>query len=157
LVLNGFAVNTTQSSIQFRLIKPSELAVATALLEQASLVVSDISEKVKLFGLFSDNSLLALAGLEVFENEALLRSVCVPAQEKGKGYGQQIIRTLENDAARNGITDLYLLTTTASKFFERIGYKVADRNTASDAIKNTSEFSDLCPSTAVFMHKTLRF
>ncbi|WOK05482.1 arsenic resistance N-acetyltransferase ArsN2 [Imperialibacter roseus] len=150
-------MNTTQSSIQFRLIKPSELAVATALLEQASLVVSDISEKVKLFGLFSDNSLLALAGLEVFGNEALLRSVCVPAQEKAKGYGQQIIRTLENDAARNGITDLYLLTTTASKFFERIGYKVADRNTASDAIKNTSEFSDLCPSTAVFMHKTLCF
>ncbi|MEQ8534295.1 MAG: tyrosine protein phosphatase, partial [Imperialibacter sp.] len=61
----------------------------------------------------------------------------------------------ENDAARNGITELYLLTTTASKFFERIGYKVADRNTAPDAIKNTSEFSDLCPSSAVFMHKAL--
>ncbi|WP_339792865.1 MAG: arsenic resistance N-acetyltransferase ArsN2 [Imperialibacter sp.] len=149
-------MNTTQSSIQFRLVKPSELAVATALLEQASLIVSDISEKVKLFGLFSDNNLLALAGLEVFENEALLRSVCVSAKEKGKGYGRQIIKALENDAGGNGITELYLLTTTASKFFERIGYKVADRNTASDAIKNTSEFSGLCPSSAVFMHKTLR-
>jgi amino-acid N-acetyltransferase len=149
-------VNTTLSSIQFRLIKPSELAAAKALLEKASLVVSDISEKVKLFGLFSDNNLLALAGLEVFGNEALLRSVCVSAQEKGKGYGQQIIKNLENDAARNKITDLYLLTTTASKFFERIGYQVADRNTAPDAIKNTSEFSDLCHSSAVFMHKTLR-
>jgi amino-acid N-acetyltransferase len=154
-VINGFAVTTKLSLIQFRLIRPSELAVATTLLEQASLVVSDISEKVNLFGLFSDNNLLALAGLEVFENEALLRSVCVSARERGKGYGQQIIKALENDAARNGITELYLLTTTASKFFERIGYKVADRNTASDAIKNTSEFSGLCPSSAVFMHKTL--
>ncbi|MEQ8534508.1 MAG: hypothetical protein RIB86_21820, partial [Imperialibacter sp.] len=60
-------MTTKLSLIQFRLIIPSELAVATTLLEQASLVVSDISEKVNLFGLFSDNNLLALAGLEVFE------------------------------------------------------------------------------------------
>jgi amino-acid N-acetyltransferase len=79
----------------------------------------------------------------------------VPPQKKGKGYGSHLVRSIENDATANGITDFYLLTTTASKFFERIGYLAADRNTAPDAIKNTSEFSGLCPSSAVFMHKTL--
>ncbi|MEQ8810592.1 MAG: arsenic resistance N-acetyltransferase ArsN2 [Imperialibacter sp.] len=148
-------MNTTLSSIQFRSITTSELAVATALLGEASLVVSDISEKVTLFGLFDRQTLLALGGLEAYQDKALLRSVCVPPQKKGKGYGSHLVRSIENDATANGITDFYLLTTTASKFFERIGYLAADRNTAPDVIKNTSEFSDLCPSSAVFMRKAL--
>jgi amino-acid N-acetyltransferase len=50
---------------------------------------------------------------------------------------------------------MYLITHTAKDFFDRQGYCSIDRTTAPDAIKQTDQFSGLCPTSAVVMTKRI--
>jgi amino-acid N-acetyltransferase len=58
-------------------------------------------------------------------------------------------------ASRLSLRNVFLLTTTAEHFFKKHGFVIANRTEAPSAIRTTSEFSSLCPSTAVFMSKQL--
>jgi len=55
---------------------------------------------------------------------ALLRSVAVAADARGRGLGQSIVRELERIALSEGIEWLTLLTQGAHAFFESLGYRV---------------------------------
>ena len=61
----------------------------------------------------------------------------------------------ESEARARGITALYLLTTTAAGFFERLGYKPHNRTTVSPSIAATAEFSSLCLDTAACLWRNL--
>jgi len=54
-------------------------------------------------------------------------------------------------AQRRGLRSLYLLTTTAGDYFPRFGFTHADRETAPIAVRQSREFAESCPSTALFM------
>jgi amino-acid N-acetyltransferase len=54
-----------------------------------------------------------------------------------------------------GVKELYLLTTTAEKFFPKLGFDSIDRDNVPTPIQATEEFSSICPSTAVCMVKKL--
>ena len=72
-----------------------------------------------------------------------------------KGVGKFIVGELEKTARQSGADCLYLLTTTAGDFFTEQGYETIDRETVPIEIKNTTEFSSICPSTAKVMRKFL--
>ena len=61
----------------------------------------------------------------------------------------------ERHARSRGVRELYLLTTTAERFFERLGYRRTGRENAPEAIRGTQEFSGLCPSSSAFLVKEL--
>jgi amino-acid N-acetyltransferase len=61
----------------------------------------------------------------------------------------------ELHAKSQGAREIYLLTTTAERFFERLGYTRVPREAAPLAIQQTQEFSALCPSSSAFMVKQL--
>jgi len=61
----------------------------------------------------------------------------------------------ERFAQSRGVREIYLLTTTAQRFFERLGYARVPREAAPVAIQRTQEFSTLCPSGSAFMVKRL--
>ena len=56
---------------------------------------------------------------------------------------------------RKGVRSIYLLTTTAEAFFNRLGYERMGRSRAPSSIKRTREFAGLCPVSSVFMVKAL--
>jgi len=58
-------------------------------------------------------------------------------------------------AQSRGAEEVYLLTSTAERFFERLGYACVPREAAPVAIQRTQEFSTLCPSDSAFMVKRL--
>jgi len=58
-------------------------------------------------------------------------------------------------AQSQGAREIYLLTTTAERFFERLGYGRVPREAAPVAIQRTQEFSTLCHSSSAFMVKQL--
>ena len=62
---------------------------------------------------------------------------------------------LEMYAKESGIECLYLITTSAKAFFDQLGYGVIERNAAPESVKQTAEFSSLCPSSAVVMKKLI--
>ncbi len=94
-----------------------------------------------------------VVGLEVHGPVALLRSLAVAPEARGLGHGKRLVDAIEAHARGLGVTEVYLLTTTARPFFEGLGYAVADRGTAPEAIRATREFSSLCPASATFMVK----
>jgi amino-acid N-acetyltransferase len=96
-----------------------------------------------------------VVGLELYGQVALLRSLAVAADCRGMGCGKALVAKAESYARSGGVTELYLLTTTAERFFERLGYTRAARESAPGEIRRTQEFSDLCPSSAAFMVKRL--
>jgi amino-acid N-acetyltransferase len=96
-----------------------------------------------------------VVGLEVYDKVALLRSLAVSADSRGNGCGKALVAEAERYARSRGVTVIYLLTTTAAEFFERLGYKKTARESAPDAIRQTEEFSALCPSSSAFMVKIL--
>ncbi len=132
-------------------LKPAVLA----LLLENDLPVSDLDETKTLFACLSNGDVIGTGGLESFGDCALLRSISIKKGLQKKGFGKFIVSQLEKMARQNGVKCLYLLTTTAGGFFAKQGYETIDRETVPVEIKNTTEFSSICPSTAEVMRKFL--
>ncbi len=126
-----------------------------AILRQQNLPTSDIDEDKLLYLLMDGETVIGTAGLEIFDDCALLRSVSVIMEVQGKGYGSIINGEIEKYAKESGIDCLYLLTTTAKDFFEKQGYCVIKREESPAALQQTAEFTSLCPSSAVIMKKKI--
>jgi amino-acid N-acetyltransferase len=95
------------------------------------------------------------AGLEQYDDVALLRSVVVEPSLRGTGLGKRLVDAMEEKARQAGVRVLYLLTETAADFFARLGYRHVEREAAPSAIRATRQFSELCPVSSVFMMKKL--
>ena len=149
---------TTEISTSLTLkiaVSEKERNEAIALLQQSNLPTTDIDEEKLLYLLIDGERAIGTAGLEIFEDCALLRSVSVIKEEQGKGYGKFLNEEIERYAKESGINCMYLLTTTAKDFFDKQGYCAIKREEIPESIKQTAEFTSLCPSSAVVMKKRL--
>jgi amino-acid N-acetyltransferase len=128
-----------------------------ALLQTQGLPVSDISaERLEhFFFVGSDGSPTGLVGLELYGTDALLRSLVVAENVRGKGLGSTLLNHAEQYAASKGVRSIYLLTTTAEAFFKRLGYERIERSNAPTSIEQTREFADLCPASSALMLKSI--
>lgn len=140
----------------------SELRAATeedthdirALLDQNALPTSDIESSQPEFIVAREGAgLVAVGGVQRFGAVGLLRSVAVRTDRRGAGLGQAVVQALEQNARHAGVTELVLLTQTARRFFERLGYSVIERNAAPEAVLESEEFRALCPQSATCMLK----
>ena len=136
-------------------VNEEERQMVIQLLQQHHLPVQDIDEDKLLYLLKDGERVLGTAGLEIFDDCALLRSVSILKEEQGKGLGRFLNKAIEDYAGESGISCIYLLTTTAKDFFDKQGYCVIRREETPEIIKQTAEFSSLCPSSAVVMKKRI--
>ncbi len=127
------------------------------LLTVCELPVSDIapSESMLFFGCRHGAKLVGLVGLEVFSPFALLRSLAVAPQHRYSSLGRKLVAFAEEHATSLGVQLLFLLTTTADGYFLKLGYSPASRENAPLPIRNTAQFSELCPTSSAFMSKRL--
>lgn len=128
-----------------------------ALLIACDLPVSDLRDDgiVCFFGFCHENELLGVIGIEVCGDIGLLRSLAISAAHRSNGLGQKLVADAETWATRSNLKALYLLTTTAGSYFERLGYEVLSRSEAPDALTETPQFAELCPASSIFMGKGL--
>lgn len=127
------------------------------LLESCGLPVVDIpgNDQIQFFGIKTDGALSAVVGIEVYGEYALVRSLAVKQQFRGRGIGRDLIASLEDWARRKLVTRLFLLTETAGRFFGYQGYRPIPRSETPQVIEGTSEFSGICPGSAELMTKEL--
>jgi amino-acid N-acetyltransferase len=85
------------------------------------------------------------AALEVYASGALLRSVAVDASRRGEGLGRQLTEAALVLARTRGMPAVYLLTTTAGKFFPRFGFEKIERADAPEDVHQSIEFTSACP------------
>lgn len=100
--------------------------------------------------------LVGVVGLEPRGLAALVRSLAVRTDARGRGLGGALLAYAESQAAVLGIETLYLLTTTAERFFAAHGYTEIPREAAPPPIRATAEFAELCPASSVCLTKRVR-
>ena len=66
--------------------------------------------------------------------------------------GTQIATHLIGKAKGLNLKGVYLLTETATGFFQKLGFKIIDRNLVTGEVKASTEFDQVCPTTAVCMY-----
>lgn len=99
--------------------------------------------------------IIGTVALELSGSGGLLRSLAVLEKFRGQGTGVLLVAAAEKSARQMGIKTLYLLTMTADRFFADRGYEKIERAAAPAGIRDTAEFSRLCPDSAVCMHKSI--
>lgn len=141
--------------MNIRAAQPGDLAQIRALVNAARLPSDDLSERsLGLFLVLEHGQVLqGVVGLERYGEAALLRSLVVADEARGRGYGRQLTTAAEALAQKSGVVTLYLLTTSAEAFFQGRGFRAINRDEPPSPIKGTAQFSALCPSTAIVMVK----
>ena len=140
-----------------------DLPAVQRLLADAGLPTDDVAdlfaERAADFVVAEDpeqpGELVAVAGLEVCCDDALLRSVAVRPAWRRHGVGHRLVERLVHDAEARGFRAMYLLTMTAEHYFPRFGFERVAREAVPAAVAATPEFHSLCPSTAVAMVRPL--
>jgi amino-acid N-acetyltransferase len=137
-----------------------DAAAVEALLIEQSLPTAGVAEMFAVdptqFLLAEDgDEVIAVVGIEVCSEHALLRSVAVRSDWQRRGLGHALVARAVAHAEGRGIAALYLLTMTAEHYFPRFGFTRITRDEVPAAIASTVEFTSACPASAVTMRKTL--
>lgn len=137
---------------RYRFAGPADAVVIDALLADNDLCHEDLSGFLSDFIVAErDGELAGVVGLELAGASGLLRSLAVVDSERGKGLGSALVDKIISHSRHRGVARLYLLTTTADRFFARKGFERIGRDTVPAEIQNTNEFKSLCPASAVCM------
>lgn len=122
----------------------THLGPIVRLLDELGLDTSDIDESKlsEFLALENEHGLIGCVGLEVFGEDAVLRSLAVATEGRGIGYGWMLADTVINMARFRGVKRLYLVTEKASDFFaEKHGFRVVDMSTAPEPVAASTTFS----------------
>jgi amino-acid N-acetyltransferase len=98
---------------------------------------------------------IGVAGLELYGQSGLLRSVAVDKHFRGRGHGRTLVSAVLANARARGLKRVYLLTDDASDYFERLGFQIVDRRDVDEAVKASLEFTEACPESATVMCKVI--
>ena len=130
-----------------------DLESLKAFLKENALPADDIRLEGNQFAIYRDSAgkMVGTGGLEFYGDYCLLRSVAVAPGYRGTGLGKEIVKDLISRAEVKSVWSISLLTETAQPFFEKLGFETVLREKAPKEIQASSEFSTVCPVSAVLM------
>ncbi|HMF93986.1 MAG TPA: arsenic resistance N-acetyltransferase ArsN2 [Vicinamibacterales bacterium] len=101
------------------------------------------------------NEIVGTAALEMYQDGALLRSVAVASPRQGRGVGRALTDAAIQLAVERGARAIFLLTTTAERYFSQFGFERITRNEVPQSVQVSIEFVSACPASAVVMRRLL--
>lgn len=145
---------SNERCVTLRRARQADEPVVEQFLADHSLPRAGVAEWLGNFWLAEQNgALVGAAGVELYEDTALLRSVAVLPAWRGSGLGRLLTEQVLEVARAAGARDVYLLTTTAQQYFPRLGFACIQREAAPKALAASAEFQGACPDSAVLMHR----
>lgn len=131
---------------------PGDLPAVERLLTESSLPLDGVREALPTFVVAeTGGELVGVAGVECCVANGLLRSVAVHPDWRSHGVGRALVTRVISDAEARGTNALFLLTTTAERYFPSFGFTEITRDAVPDDIKATAEFREACPASATVM------
>jgi len=147
---------TTIPGATLRPARSSDLPAIERLLTDSGLPLAGVAEALDTFTVAeSETELVGVAGLEVCCDNALLRSVAVMPEWRSRGLGRTLVTHVIADAAGRGLRGLYLLTTSAERYFPSFGFRQITRDEVPADVRETEEFRTACPASATVMGRAL--
>ena len=125
-----------------------------SLLEAVDLPRDGVAEHLDGFLIAKDGMgrLIGCIGMERYAGLGLLRSVAVRPEFQRSGLGTRLTEAILQDAARQGLSEVLLLTTTAREFFEKkFGFTVTSRDDYEERLASSPEWRLPRCSSAVLM------
>jgi amino-acid N-acetyltransferase len=133
-----------------------DLPAVLALLERLDLPVEGVAQCLgRMVVAKDDGHVIGVAAVESYAHGALLRSVVVDPANQGKGLGQQLVTAALEMARQDGAEAVFLLTTTAERFFPRFGFVEIPWTELPSPVRASVEFQSACPASAVAMRAAL--
>lgn len=135
---------------------PEDLGAIERLLAESNLPTVGVAEALDSFVVAESaeepGRIVGVVGLEPCGKDyGLLRSTVVALESRGSGLGRQLVERAIADAESRGVKALYLLTTTAERYFPTFGFARTTRETVPEAVKKSVEFRGACPASATVM------
>lgn len=144
--------NTVAGAPTIRAAAPADLDGIERLLTSSGLPLDGVREALPTFVVAeSGREIVGVAGLEPCRENALLRSVAVADAWRSHGVGRALVSRAIADAEARGCRALYLLTTTAERYFPSFGFTKVERDAVPDDVRATGEFREACPASATVM------
>jgi GNAT superfamily N-acetyltransferase len=138
--------------------RSDDLEAALALAVEAYLEVSASSRPpLAMWGAFDGDRMVATISLDDYRGLPVVGRIAVTQEDRGSGLGRRLLTTLETEAQRRGLTELWA-TARAPGFFVSMGFSVIENGPEPDLL--LSECDD-CPQYGSDCHpqavrKTLR-
>jgi amino-acid N-acetyltransferase len=139
--------------LSLRFATPNDWESIAAHLEASGLPLEGARDHLTNFTLlFSAEQLVGTAGLEVYGDAALLRSVAVNSVFQKTGLGSRLINKTLERARQLNMREIVLLTETAADYFPRFGFKPIPRAAVPASLRASAEFRGACPDSAKALH-----
>ena len=134
----------------------SDRAAIEELLAESDLTTHALPDWIDRFWVAEgDGRLLGVAGIELYEDGCLLRSVAVRRGSRSTGLGRELVERALDSAKAAGARQAYLLTLTAERWFPRLGFTAISRDDVPASVLASGEFQGVCPASAIVMRKPL--
>jgi len=134
----------------------ADVAAVLALLTENRLPVAGLLEHLPTTIVArQEGRVVGCAALEVYADGALLRSVAIAPSLQHHGVGQSITAAALQLAEDLRLPAVYLLTTTAERFFPKFGFERVEREAVPASVQASIEFTSACPASATVMRKVL--
>ena len=135
---------------------PGDLSQIKSFLEENGLQTVGLDQCYLNFVLAIDErgSQVGVAGYELYNHIALLRSVAVQKDSRNAGYARVMVDTILKSVKQRGVDTVYVFTEGAEGYFKRLGFNVVERDQMDSAVKMSPEFTGCCEHATV-MRKTI--
>jgi N-acetylglutamate synthase-like GNAT family acetyltransferase len=147
---------TTEAGIRIDRATRADTSALLVLMQRSHLPTDGLAEHLDAAFVARDGDrVVGSAAIEIYADGGLLRSVAVDADRRGAGLGARLTSAAIADAERRALPALYLLTTTAERFFPRFGFEPIARDDVPASVQASIEFRGACPASAVVMRRQL--
>lgn len=150
-------IRSMADSILIRPGELSDLAGVMQLLSESKLVPLDSDSQ---FGpqyvvAVCGEQIVGVAGIELYGDDGLLRSVCLHPQFRSLRIGAALVEDRIDWARDRTVRAIYLLTTTAAAYWPRFGFQTISRCDAPESLAQSREWSSAYPAESTAMRLTL--
>ena len=124
--------------------RPSDMASVRDLLRELDLDFEDVDDDdhTSFLVLQNESGFVGCIAIEVFGEEAVLRSLAVKPSARGVGYGWMLTDSAIAAARFRGVRRLYLITAKASDFFAaKHGFHVVEPSTVGQEVARSTTFA----------------
>ena len=129
-------------------------ATVRELLSTAGLPLAGL-EHTHLWVSEANQTVTGVVGFERYGTSALLRSLAVVPEYRGRGVGAALLRHLLSYLEAEGVTSAYGLTTTVPDWLARLGFEETTRDALPGDLAYSEQLQGACPAAARVFYKVL--
>ena len=141
--------------VALRLARPDDIPEIERLLAAEWLPPMAIQEFLDSFWVVeSDGRVAGAAGIEIYNEAAVLRSVVVSPKLRGTGEGDRLVRTGLDYARAHGAKRVYLFTMHAAPFFARYGFEPVTTGDFEPSVRDSWQYVGLTERPEILQQMT---